>query len=50
MRFKRAEQKLAQGKALSGEELTLITKHSSLGRPMTVTERKRLSRYRQGIE
>lgn len=48
MRFVRAEQKLAKGIPLSGEELALINKHSSLGRPMTATERKRLSRYRQG--
>lgn len=47
MRFKRAEQKLAQGKELTGEELDLVNKNSSLGRPMTALERQRLSRYRK---
>lgn len=47
MRFKRTEQKLAKGIPLSGEELTLINKYGSLGRPMKAIERKRLSRYRK---
>lgn len=47
-RFERALVKLAKNLSLTGEQLALIIQHGSLGRPMTATERKRLSRYRQG--
>ena len=49
MRFIRAQQKLEQGLSLTGEELALIIQHGSLGRSLTATERKRLSRYKRGL-